>query len=101
MKESIQHIGKALKKARETKSLSQRELSQKTGIPQSHISKIENGTIDLQISSLIELSRMLDLEPMLVPRELVVNVIGLMRKRKGDEQIPAFRLDDEEEDESV
>ncbi|MEM8937654.1 MAG: helix-turn-helix transcriptional regulator, partial [Pseudomonadota bacterium] len=36
-------MAKQVKAAREAKQLSQRELSARTGIPQSHISKIENG----------------------------------------------------------
>ncbi len=60
-----------LRAARERKGLSQRELSQKVGLPQSHISKIENGTIDLRLSSLVALAHVLDLEPTLVPRKEV------------------------------
>ena len=36
-------------------------------MPQSHISKIERGAVDLQLSSLIELARVLDLDIMSVP----------------------------------
>jgi transcriptional regulator with XRE-family HTH domain len=69
MNESIQHIARQIKEAREAKGLSQRALSKKVGIPQSHISKIENGAVNLQLSSLIELTRVLGLELMLVPKE--------------------------------
>ncbi len=72
-------ITDALKEARESKQLSQRALSKKVGLPQSHISRIENGVVDLQLSSLIELSRVLDFEVMLVPRKLVPAVQGLVR----------------------
>jgi transcriptional regulator with XRE-family HTH domain len=68
---AVEHIISALKAARQEKGLSQRELSQKAGVPQSHISKIENGAVDLQLSSLIELARVLDLEIMSIPRRLV------------------------------
>jgi transcriptional regulator with XRE-family HTH domain len=73
------HITEALHDARQQKKLSQRELSAKIGISQSHISKIESGTIDPQISNLIELARALDLEVMLVPRPLVPAVHSLTR----------------------
>lgn len=69
MQESIKHIAEQIKVARENKGLSQRALSKKVGIPQSHISKIENGTVNLQLSSLIELARVLDLELMLIPKK--------------------------------
>ena len=69
----------SLKVARESKQLSQRALSKKVGITQSHISKIENGAVDLQLSNLIELARALDLEVMLIPRKLVSTVQGMVR----------------------
>ena len=68
---SLEHIVGALKVAREEKGLSQRELSARAGVPQAHISKIENAAVDLKLSSLVELARVLDLELMLVPRRLV------------------------------
>src|SRR5882757_4543902 len=74
-----EHIIAALKAAREDKGLSQRQLSRKAGVPQSHISKIEHGTVDLQLSSLIELARVLDLEIMSVPRKLVPAVQAVVR----------------------
>ena len=69
----------ALKKGRETKGLSQRALSARTGVPQSHISKIENGSADIRLSSLIELARALDLEVKLVPRKALPAVDNVVR----------------------
>ncbi len=69
----------ALKAARETSGISQRDLSAKAGVPQSHISKIESGGTDIRLSSLIELARALDLELTLVPRKLVPAVEGILR----------------------
>lgn len=73
-------ILKSLKRARKAKGLSQRELSTKSGVPQSHISKIENGAVDLRVSSLVALSRTLDLELELVPRKTVPAVQSIVRK---------------------
>lgn len=95
MLESIVYIVEALKAARLKKGLSQRALSVKAKIPQSHISKIESGTVDLQTSSLIELSRLLDLELMLVPRKWVPVLESLMTETP--EQVPMYRLDEEED----
>lgn len=71
MNYAIEHIAQRLKEARERKGLSQRALSKLAGMPQSHISKIENGGVDLRVSSLVELARVLDLELALVPRKSV------------------------------
>ncbi len=73
------HIAKLLKTARERKGLSQRALSAKAGVPQSHISKIENGAVDLRLSSLVELARVLDLELALVPRKKLPAVRAIIR----------------------
>lgn len=69
----------ALKAARESCGLSQRDLSAKAGVPQSHISKIEGGGADIRLSSLIALARALELELELVPRHLVPAVKGVLR----------------------
>ena|SRR6056297_1987979 len=71
MNYTLEPIAERLKQAREGKGLSQRALSKLAGVPQSHISRIENGGVDLRVSSLIELARVLDLELMLVPRKSV------------------------------
>ena len=73
-------IFKSLKGARKAKGLSQRELSTKSGVPQSHISKIESGAVDLRVSSLIALARTLGLELELVPRKTVPAVQSIVRK---------------------
>lgn len=79
MNYSTEPIIEALKEGRKEKGLSQRELSAKAGVPQGHISKIESGLVDLKLSSLIALARILDLELMTVPRKLVPAVQALVR----------------------
>lgn len=79
MNYATEHIAKALKDARESKGLSQRALSEKAGVPQGHISKIENNAVDLRLSSLVSLARALDLEPALVPRKAVPAVQSIAR----------------------
>lgn len=99
MPESIKHIGRALKEARSKKGLTQRALSQKVAIPQNHISKIENGEVDLQTSTLLELSRSLGLEVMLIPISVVPIILSLLREEKRDDvkQTPMYTLDLEDE----
>lgn len=46
-----------LRTAGEAIGLSQRDLSARITVPQSHISKIESGGADLRLSSLVELAR--------------------------------------------
>jgi transcriptional regulator with XRE-family HTH domain len=79
MNYAIEHITATLRSAREAKGLSQRALSELAGVPQSHISKIENGAVDLRVSSLVELARVLDLELALVPRKSVPAVNSIIR----------------------
>ena len=99
---SIEEIANSIKVARKKKGLSQRALSTKTGVPQSHISKIENGMVDLQTSSLIEIARSLDLELVLVSRSLIPAVKALERNTyNSSKSIPAYQLPDEEEDDDA
>ena len=93
---SIQYIAEALRAARQVKGLSQRALSKLVQIPQSHISKIENGTVDLQISSLIELARALELDLFLLPRSLSPSVEALQRNKKDPEQRAAYALQEDD-----
>lgn len=75
----MEALAKTLKQAREAKTLSQRELSKRTGVPQSHISKIEKSGVDLRVSSLNAIANALDLELALVPRKAVPAVKSISR----------------------
>jgi transcriptional regulator with XRE-family HTH domain len=78
-------IGKKLRQARNAKGLSQAALAKRAGVPQSHISKIENTGVDLRLSSLAEIARALDLELMLVPRKVVLATQSLIRQAQPAE----------------
>jgi transcriptional regulator with XRE-family HTH domain len=56
-------FGLHLKKIREDKNLSLRELATKCDLDFSQISKIENGKWDSQLSTIFELARGLDVHP--------------------------------------
>lgn len=88
-------IARTLREAREHKGLSQRDLSRRAGVPQGQISKIENGTVDLRLSSLIALARALDLEPVLVPRRALgaIKAITAGSEEGAGAQRPAYSLD--------
>lgn len=83
---STEQIANELKAARVAKNLSQRALSKLVGVPQSHISKIEKGGVDLRLSSLVEIARALDLEVALVPRKNLSAVRTITRAR-----VPAMK----------
>jgi transcriptional regulator with XRE-family HTH domain len=80
--DTIDEISRTLKAARKAKGLSQRALAKMAGVPQSHISKIENTGVDLRISSLAEIARALDLELTLVPRNTVPAVKSIVRSSR-------------------
>ncbi|GLR64724.1 helix-turn-helix domain-containing protein [Marinospirillum insulare] len=89
-----------LREARTSKGFSQRDLSARSGVPQSHISKIESGGVDLRVSSLIALARVLDLELFLAPKKSITAINSIIRSSKGiqdegEEILPAYRLDDD------
>lgn len=94
---SAQYIAHQLKKAREKKRLSQRELSSTSGVPQSHISKIESGGVDLRLSSLVAIARALELEVGLIPRKHLPAVNSIVDGTKGETSgippRPAYSLD--------
>ncbi len=100
MNNTLEPLIQALKQARQTKNLSQRSLARKLGIPQSHLSKIESGRVDVRLSSLIELARTLELELMLIPRTVVVPVSAIVHNATSDKprslSEPAYRIDEDE-----
>jgi len=79
MNAGIDEITASIRAARKSKAMTQKELGQRVGLPQSHISKIEKGAVDLQLSSLAEIARALDLEVKLVPRKALPAVEGAVR----------------------
>ncbi len=97
---ATEHIAAILRSAREARGLSQRALGAKAGVPQSHISKIENGTVDLRASSLVELARALELELVLVPRRTLpaVHAVAHARTTGDDTETarPAYSLDEDD-----
>ena len=102
---AIDEISKTIRAVRRARGLSQRALAESAGMPQSHISKIENVGVDLRLSSLTEIARALGLELTLVPRKSVpavrsivgrahVGTPGLMVEELRQASRPAYSLDD-------
>lgn len=87
-------IIQSLKSARQEKGLTQAELGKKLGLPQSHISKIEQGLTNPQISTLSDMARILDLELTLVPRPLLPAVRSLLTGEDTDK--PRWQPDEDD-----
>ncbi|GGA48589.1 helix-turn-helix domain-containing protein [Pelagibacterium lentulum] len=64
---------------REASGVSQRALSERAGLTQSHISQIESGKMEPGLSSFIDMTRALDLELVLVPKKLVPAILNLVK----------------------
>lgn len=84
MRFSIKLMGQTLANARETTGWTQRDLAAQADTTQARISKIENGDTDPRLSTIIELSRTLGLELMLVPTKHLPAVNALIRQDRLD-----------------
>lgn len=75
----LELLAETIRQARLQKGWSQRELSGRARIPQAQISRFETGSVDPQVSTLVELARTLDLDLQLVPRAAVTAVGAAVR----------------------
>lgn len=78
-KYGLESLTEAMRQARLAKGWSQRDLSARAHLTQAQISRIENGEVDLQVSTLLELARSLDLDLQLVPRSAITAVEAAVR----------------------
>lgn len=87
-----------IKQARLERTWGQRELAARVGLPQPHISGIESGGIVPRFDTLLDLVRVLDLDILLVPRELVPAVQSLVRAHREPESVekPLYAVDEEQ-----
>jgi transcriptional regulator with XRE-family HTH domain len=74
MKAAVISIYSSLAKRRADLKLTQAEVAQRAGIPQTRLSLIEKGGTDVRVSTLQEIARALGLEPTLVPTEALPTV---------------------------
>lgn len=102
-KDFTEHLSRGLSAARARSGLSQKTLAERSGLPQSHISKIENHQVDMRLSSLVSLSRLLGLELVLVPKIAMPGVQAIIQQftegKEVDWDAPMYRLDDEVDNE--
>jgi transcriptional regulator with XRE-family HTH domain len=83
-----EHITRQLRAAREGQKVSQRELSARSGLTQSHISQIERGTMEPGLGSLVDVARALDLEIVLVPKKLMPAIGNILETTSASGDIP-------------
>lgn len=89
----LEPLADALRQARREKGWSQRDLSARAHLTQAQISRIENGEVNLQVSTLLELARSLDMDLQLVPRSAIPAVEAAVRSAgERSEERSARRL---------
>lgn len=98
MSKSTNYITDILKKERLTKKINQSELANELGIPQSHLSKIENGKGNPSLSLIIGLTRLLGLELIIIPKKHEQMISSLIRGTTID-QTPLYQLNEDSDDE--
>jgi transcriptional regulator with XRE-family HTH domain len=72
--------------ARKKRGWSQAELGRRAGLPQAHVSGIETGKIAPRVDTFLDLVRVLGLDLVLVPRELVPAVTTLVREARSSSE---------------
>src|SRR5690349_3022886 len=65
---------KTIRLQRRRKGMSQSQLGRLLHMPQSQIARIERGSSDVRHSTIVDIARALDLEPMLIPKHLTTAV---------------------------
>jgi transcriptional regulator with XRE-family HTH domain len=93
---------RTLKKVREKRGWTQRDLASRLGLTQTHISGIESGKIVPRYDTLLELVRILDRDLLMVPRALVPVVQSLIRDhlqpdKKGEGEERSLYADGDED----
>lgn len=72
-------IFKQIATARKRLGMTQAELSEKVGIAQGDLSKVERGLVDPRLSTLIRITMVLDLDLIAIPRAYKNKVMNLIR----------------------
>jgi transcriptional regulator with XRE-family HTH domain len=88
-------LSEILRDTRLKRLLTQHQLAGKLGLRQRQISDLERSTTDPRLSTIQNVARALDLEVMLVPRQLITAVQGLLRGGAPGARRPLYSLGDE------
>jgi transcriptional regulator with XRE-family HTH domain len=92
-------IGHLLKEARLAASLTQEQVADMAGISRPRYRDIETGAAAARATTLMNITRALGLEMMLIPHSMVPAVKSLLRPQ-GDDDFPAFVSEPDEDDDS-
>lgn len=90
-------IGRLLKQARLTASLTQEQVADMAGISRPRYRDIETGAAAARATTLMNITRALGLEMMLIPQSMVPAVRSLLRPH-DDDDLPAFVSQPDEDD---
>lgn len=92
-------IGHLLKEARLAASLTQEQVADMAGISRPRYRDIETGAAAARATTLMNITRALGLEMMLIPQSMVPAVKSLLRPQ-DDDDFPAFVSQPDEDDDS-
>lgn len=81
----------SLRDARVRKGWSQRDVSGRMKLTQAQLSRIENEASDVRLATFVELARVLDLEPVLVPRSALSGVNAVLRELEAGQDARTVR----------
>ncbi|WP_081916718.1 helix-turn-helix domain-containing protein [Caulobacter sp. UNC358MFTsu5.1] len=81
----------ALRDTRGRKGWSQRDVTARMKLTQAQLSRIESGAADVRLSTFVELARLLDLEPVLVPRTALSGVNAIIRELEANQDARSVR----------
>src|SRR5262245_21750951 len=99
---TVQSVIQTLRETRHAQALKQVDLANKLGVQQSQISNLEREAVDPRLSTIRDVARVLDLELMLVPRQLIPVIDGLLRRKASTaEERPIYTLTDDVESDEV
>lgn len=94
---ALLEIGRLLKQARHAASLTQEQVADLAGISRPRYRDIETGAAAARANTLMNITRALGLEMMLIPQAMVPVVKSLLQPH-ADEDLPAFAPEPEEGD---
>ena len=92
MRANIPAIQRSLYERRVSLDLTQDAVAKRAGTRQSYLSAIEKEKVDPRLSTLQDIARSLDLELVLVPKEILPTVRALIGQGPGLEDRPLFEV---------